>query len=209
MINVLATKLPSITDKNNMLWKNNKINLYDKFSQNTIYQNATSPHFQLKEVNEVKEVKEVKEVNEVNEVNEVKEVNEIKNKLKPLIKVPKVLNVKPVKNGGLSDILIIPQIEKKNIKKPNPIDIILEKSLTCHIYKSDVKEKLITFISSNEFSKVFGITKSSEIMSGIVNERFNKSVALFLSFLLDKKIIYNEKEIIYNKNKENSDVIII
>jgi len=206
MINVLATKLPSITDKNNMLWKNNKINLYDKFSQNTIYQNATSPHFQLKEVNEVKEVKEV---NEVNEVNEVKEVNEIKNKLKPLIKVPKVLNVKPVKNGGLSDILIIPQIEKKNIKKPNPIDIILEKSLTCHIYKSDVKEKLITFISSNEFSKVFGITKSSEIMSGIVNERFNKSVALFLSFLLDKKIIYNEKEIIYNKNKENSDVIII
>jgi len=206
MINVLATKLPSITDKNNMLWKNNKINLYDKFSQNTIYQNATSPHFQLKEVNEVKEVKEVKEVNEVNEV---KEVNEIKNKLKPLIKVPKVLNVKPVKNGGLSDILIIPQIEKKNIKKPNPIDIILEKSLTCHIYKSDVKEKLITFISSNEFSKVFGITKSSEIMSGIVNERFNKSVALFLSFLLDKKIIYNEKEIIYNKNKENSDVIII
>ena len=129
--------------------------------------------------------------------------------MKPLIKVPKVLNVKPVKKGGLSDILNIPQIDKKIIKKPNPIDIILEKSLTCDIYKSHVKEKLITFISSNEFSKVFGITKSSEIMSGIVNERLNKSVALFLSFLLDKKIIYNEKEIIYNKNKENSGVIII
>ena len=129
--------------------------------------------------------------------------------MKPLIKVPKVLNVKPVKNGGLSDILNIPQIDKKIIKKPNPIDIILEKSLTCDIYKSNVKEKLITFISSNEFSKVFGITKSSEIMSGIVNERLNKSVALFLSFLLDKKIIYNEKEIIYNKNKEISGVIII
>ena len=100
-------------------------------------------------------------------------------------------------------------MEKKIIKKPNPIDIILEKSLTCDIYKSNVKEKLITFISSNEFSKVFGITKSSEIMSGIVNERLNKSVALFLSFLLDKKIIYNEKEIIYNKNKEISGVIII
>jgi len=200
MINVLATKLPSITDKNNMLWKNNKINLYDKFSQHSIHQNTIFPNSQLKEV---------KEVNEVNEVKEVKEVNEVKNKLKPLIKVPKVLNVKPVKNGGLSDILIIPQIDKKIIKKPNPIDIILEKSLTCHIYKSDVKEKLITFISSNEFSKVFGITKSSEIMSGIVNERLNKSVALFLSFLLDKKIIYNEKEIIYNKNKEISGVIII
>ena len=118
------------------------------------------------------------------------------NNVKITISCPKVLRVKE-----LSDV------SKKNTKKPNPINIILEESATCDIYKNDVKEKLISFVSSNEFSKVFGITKSAEIMSGIVNERVNKSVALFISFLFDKRVLYNEKEITYDKNKEYIGII--
>lgn len=56
-------------------------------------------------------------------------------------------------------------------------------------------------ISTEEFSKIFGLTKCAEIMSGIVNNRWNKSTALFISFLLDKEVYYNDKLIIYNKEK--------
>ena len=45
------------------------------------------------------------------------------------------------------------------------------------------------------------MTKSSEIMSGIVNNRWNKSIALFISFLFDKSINYNNNIITYNKEK--------
>jgi hypothetical protein len=38
-------------------------------------------------------------------------------------------------------------------------------------------------------------------MSGIVNNRWNKSIALFISFLFDKSINYNSNIITYNKEK--------
>jgi hypothetical protein len=46
-------------------------------------------------------------------------------------------------------------------------------------------------------------------MSGIVNERVNKSIAIFISFLFDKCVIYNDKEFIFNKNKETVGTITI
>jgi hypothetical protein len=78
--------------------------------------------------------------------------------------------------------------------------IILEESQTYETFRDDVREKIINFVSSKEFNKVFGITKSAEIMSGIANNRFNKSTVLFISFLFDKCVVYNNKNIIYNKN---------
>jgi hypothetical protein len=90
--------------------------------------------------------------------------------------------------------------KKKPINKTSPMKIILEESLTYDTYRDDVRDKIIKLISTKEFNKVFGITKSAEIMSGIANDRFNKSTVLFLSFLFDKCVIYNNKNIIYNKN---------
>ena len=87
---------------------------------------------------------------------------------------------------------------KKNIN--SPMKIILEESQTYETFRDDVREKIINFVSSKEFNKVFGITKSAEIMSGIANNRFNKSTVLFISFLFDKCVVYNNKNIIYNKN---------
>ena len=66
--------------------------------------------------------------------------------------------------------------------------------------KQDIKSKLIDFISLPEFSKAFGMKKSAEIMTAISKDSWNQSISLFISFLLDKNIIYKEKSYVYNKN---------
>lgn len=219
MINVLANKLPSVSDRKNLIWKNNDVGIYNKFSQ---YNNQA-----LSEVKDAlpRSIESTK-VSAVPEISEISEVSQVSARIN---KIPKVLKVSPLKNVNnyptICEVPSVPSISsvpnvmkstkvlnpikesKKNVKKPNPIDTILAESSTCDIYKSDVKEKLIALISSNEFSKVFGITKSAEIMTGIVNERLNKSIALFISFLFDKSVIYNDKEFIFNKNKEITGTI--
>ena len=86
--------------------------------------------------------------------------------------------------------------EKKQRNKTDniikPLDLILKETATFEDFKDAVKNKLVAFISTTEFNKVFGMTKCSEIMSGIVNNRWNKGTALFISFLFGKSIEYNE-----------------
>lgn len=94
--------------------------------------------------------------------------------------------------------------QKKAILKP--LEIILNESNTFGDFKENVKDKLIKFITQKEFNKVFGITKSSEIMSGIVNNRWNKSTALFISFLFNKSVEYNDAIVTYKKD-EYKDII--
>jgi len=240
MINILANKLPSVTDEKNLIWKNVDKNLYNKFNQNNMPSiNGITKDVVLSEVSAaIKEKTSVKailpsltEEKNLNLVTIENEVINASNRLSTELKnIPKVLNVIPVTTAATTAntattattannvkitiscpkvlrVKELSDVSKKNTKKPNPINIILEESATCDIYKNDVKEKLISFVSSNEFSKVFGITKSAEIMSGIVNERVNKSVALFISFLFDKRVLYNEKEITYDKNKEYIGII--
>lgn len=89
--------------------------------------------------------------------------------------------------------------QKKTLLKP--LEIILNESNTFGDFEDNVKDKLIKFITQKEFNKVFGITKSSEIMSGIVNNRWNKSTALFISFLFNKSVEYNDAIISYKKDK--------
>jgi len=209
MIHVLANKLPTLPDKKSLIWKNSDDALYNKFSQ---YDKPKLP--MMNAVPTVVPVVKRDLSNEISEISEISEVSKIN-----VQRIPRVLKVSPIKiTNNYPNIAAVADTETKKIKKvlnpiikvskkPNPIDIILSESSMCDIYKSDVKEKIIVFITSNEFSKVFGITKSSELMSGIVNERVNKSVALFISFLFDKRVIYNEKEFIFNKNKEMSGTI--
>ena len=205
MINVLANKLPSLPEGKNLIWKNSDDNLYAKFSQ---YDKPNNTLPVLKNAPILPDIPDIQEVSTIS--TNVPKIN----------KIPKVLKVSPIKiDNDNSKYLINTEVSniskklnpinetKKYIKKTNPIDTILTELSTCEIYKSDVKDKIITLITSNEFSKVFGITKSSEIMSGIVNERVNKSIALFISFLFDKCVIYNDKEYIFNKNKETIGTI--
>ena len=112
---------------------------------------------------------------------------------------------------------VIHKIKKEEIKKErttkqkneSPIDLILRLTLVDKIMKQDIKDKLIEFISVPEFSKVFGMKKTSEIMTAISKESWNQSISLFISFLLNKEIIYKDKSYIYNKDKEISQQSII
>jgi hypothetical protein len=235
MINLLANKLPSLPDRKNLIWKNSDEDLYKKFSQYDKPNNASSASSAssaspaLPTLSTLKNAPQLSEISEISEIsNNVRSIPSVPtepNDVSRINKIPRVLKVSPIKifndNANNVDVHAIPTVAKaakqlnpiketkKNVKKPNPIDTILAESSTCDIYKSDVKEKLIALITSNEFSKVFGITKSSEIMSGIVNERVNKSIAIFISFLFDKCVIYNDKEFIFNKNKETVGTITI
>jgi hypothetical protein len=89
-----------------------------------------------------------------------------------------------------------------------PLNIIMSETTSFHNSTEHIKDALITLISKEEFSKIFGLTKCAEIMSGVVNNRWNKSTALFISFLLDKEVYYNDKVIIYNKEKNIGRLII-
>uniref|UniRef100_A0A6C0LIQ3 Uncharacterized protein n=1 Tax=viral metagenome TaxID=1070528 RepID=A0A6C0LIQ3_9ZZZZ len=100
----------------------------------------------------------------------------------------------------------IEQTSKRNNKIESPIDLIMRLTYIDKLMKQDIKYKLIEFISVPEFSKVFGLKKSSEIMTALSKDSWNQSISLFISFLLDKHIIYKEKSYIYNKN--NNDAVI-
>jgi hypothetical protein len=100
---------------------------------------------------------------------------------------------------------------KKNTAKDTtikPIAIIMNETTSFPNTAEYIKESKITLISKEEFSKIFGMTKCAEIMSGIVNNRWNKSTALFISFFLDKEVYYNEKVIVYNKEKNKGRITI-
>ena len=104
-----------------------------------------------------------------------------------------------------------PLLSKKKTTKDTtikPLGIIINETMSFNNSTEYIKEKLITLISKEEFTKVFGLTKCAEIMSGIVNNRWNKSTALFISFLLDKEVYYNDKVVIYNKEKNKGRLTI-
>ena len=231
MINILTNKLPASKDRD-IIWKNDKPELYERFSQSIYQKQETSKETSSKKTTPVLAPIQVPVA-------------------VPVANIPKVLNVIPVPVNRLPAILansprppvaiqdiprvadataapaataaqatvpkLLPIVNKATQKKEpqkrangkggggnkdknSPMKIILEESLTYDTYRDDVRDKIIKFISTKEFNKVFGITKSAEIMSGIANDRFNKSTVLFISFLFDKCVIYNDKNIIYNKN---------
>jgi hypothetical protein len=217
MINILTNKLPVSKDRD-IIWKNDKPEIYERFSQSICQKQETSKETSYVPVPVLAPIKAPKPTPTPTPTHTPTPAN-----------IPKVLNVIPVPANRLPAILVnsptppvaiqdIPRVadakplpivnkatkagtqKKGNKDKNSPMKIILEESLTYDTYRDDVRDKIIKFISTKEFNKVFGITKSAEIMSGIANDRFNKSTVLFISFLFDKCVIYNDKNIIYNKN---------
>jgi hypothetical protein len=124
----------------------------------------------------------------------VKEIKEIKE-----VKVP------TKKNDSVKDTKTTKSTKSTTIK---PLDIIADETTAFRNSTDYIKDALITLITKDEFSKIFGMTKCAEIMSGIVNNRWNKSTVLFISFLLDKEVYYNDKVIIYNKEKNKGRITI-
>jgi len=196
MIKLLKEKLTSCLNNDDILWKSNNIELYNKYSQNISPNKKQDIQLEKEDIKlENKVIKLEKEVIQLEKediqlekevIKLEKEVIQLENEDIKLEKsfIKKKINLKVLEN-------------KKIIFKP--IDIILSETGTFDNCTSTVKEKLIDFISKIEFSKVFGMKKTSEIMSGIVNNRWNVSTALFISFLFNKQVNYNNSNIIYNK----------
>ena len=122
-------------------------------------------------------------------------LNTIKEPIIDDVVIPKVTEKNKVLNKHQ------PAISKKKDETIKPLNIIINEISSFNISTEYIKDTLVTMISTEEFSKIFGLTKCAEIMSGIVNNRWNKSTALFISFLLDKEVYYNDKLMIYNKEK--------
>jgi hypothetical protein len=192
MIDVLYNKLPASNNASLIEWNNINPCIYNKHSQN----------FCIKEkelvLNTIKEPIIDDVVVIIPKVTEKKNVlNTIKESIidDVVVIIPKVTEKKNVLNKYK------PAISKKKDETIKPLNIIINETTSFNNSTEYIKDTLVKMISTEEFSKIFGLTKCAEIMSGIVNNRWNKSTALFISFLLDKEIYYNDKLMIYNKEK--------
>jgi len=236
MIKILTDKLCSCENKNNILWKSDNIEVYKRFSQyiphkikDIIIDNIEEKQNTNNEILNIKnkDIPFVKKDIIEEKQNTNNEISKIKNKDIPFVKKDiieekqntnnEILNIKNKDIPFVKKDIIeekqntnneISKIKNKDIKPLyKPIEIILSETCTFNTNTSFVKQNLINFISKQEFSKVFGMKKSAEIMTGIVNNKWNISTALFISFLFDKEVNYNNTKIIYNKEK-NTGIIL-
>jgi hypothetical protein len=185
MIDILYKKLGDIPDISMSEWKDIKSNIFIKHSQHS--QNVP---------------------------NEQKKVY-IKENMPIIVKKEDIVSI--VEDTKSECVIVqqsannIQQLSKKKTNKDTtikPLGIIINETMSFNNSTEYIKEKLITLISKEEFTKIFGLTKCAEIMSGIVNNRWNKSTALFISFLLDKEVYYNENIVLYNKEKNKGKITI-
>ena len=197
MIKNLYNKLPS-ANKEELIWKIDDIYLYNKHTQTFIEPENKS--LVNKKVNNVPIVIPIKFINNTDKVTE-KVTEKVTDKVTEKVKDKVTEKVKDKVTEKVTDKVKEKKQRNKTDNIIKPLDLILKETATFEDFKDAVKNKLVAFISTTEFNKVFGMTKCSEIMSGIVNNRWNKSIALFISFLFDKSINYNSNIITYNKEK--------
>ena len=185
MIDVLYNKLAPTNDASLVEWKDVNESIFNKhaqYSQHSQYYNA----------------------NTANAVNTAIVVNV------NIEEPPPVVLINPDKEVKLQQVSLRTPKSKKKDKDTTikPLDIIISETSSFNNSTAYVKDAIVALISKEEFAKIFGATKCAEMMSGVVNNRWNKSTALFISFLLDKEICYNDKVILYNKEKNKGKITI-
>ena len=170
----------------NIYWKHKNENIYNKFVQ------YNKENFDIKDI-------------QIDNKLDIKNSKIVDNKLD-------IKNSKIVDNSK-AEIDCKKEVDKdtKKEKKIKPLTFICN---NLYIIEDDtniqyIKNKLVDRISNKDYIKVFGVKKSSEIMSAIINNRWNISLVLFLSFLFDKKIFYDKKEILFNKELTNIQILTI
>jgi hypothetical protein len=179
MIDVLYSKLKACNDVSLAEWKDIEPHIYSKHSQTALKAG-------------------------------IKAAQTTQATVKVAAQVPLNNLVSNVIPEAVATVVATKLAKKKPIKDTcvKPLDIIMTETISLNNSTEHIKDALISLISKEEFSKVFGLTKCAEIMSGVVNNRWNKSTALFISFLLDKEVYYNEKISLYNKEKNRGRITI-
>lgn len=182
MIDILYNKLGSINDAKSAEWKDIDVSIYNR-------------HSQLPQLSLLKEAKVHDSI--------IVEPSQLKQTLANASLLTSAPAPAPVPVPSKKKEGTITKGKKDTTIKP--LDVIMKETTSFNISTEYIKESIITLISKEEFSKVFGLTKCAEIMSGIVNNRWNKSTALFISFLFDREVYYNEKSILYNKDNKDKN----
>lgn len=197
MIDVLYSKLKACNDVSLAEWKDIEPRIYSKHSQTAAQAGQTGQTAQAAaQVAQIAQATQAApRVAHIAQIAPQAPLNSLVSNVIPepakAAKALKEIKKKPVKDTGVK-----------------PLDIIMTETISLNNSTEHIKDALITLISKEEFSKVFGLTKCAEIMSGVVNNRWNKSTALFISFLLDKEVYYNEKIFLYNKEKNRGRITI-
>jgi len=177
IIELLYDQLPS-ANNTDLLWKMQDKNMYNQYTQFV-------------------------DINSDCIIQEMPTIQSIEN---DILCIPENISVQHVEEHKKMNNTIKTRKTSKKCDIIKPLDLILRETNTTSLYIVHIKDKLIEFISKNEFIKVFGSKKSAEIMSAIVNNRWNKSLVLFISFLFDKTVRYGQDDIVYNK-EANSGII--
>lgn len=97
----------------------------------------------------------------------------------------------------------------KQSRRQLPMQVIIQLSENVPINTDYIKTSLIEFISKKDFQKVFGVKKTAEVMKGITENKWNKSLVLFLSFMYDTAFVYLNKDVVYNSEHTYDKKIII
>ena len=193
MIDVLYSKLKACNDVSLAEWKDIEPRIYSKYSQAAPAGQAAQAAAQAGQAAQAAQA--AAQAGQVAQTAPQAPLNSLVSNVIPepakAAKALKEIKKKPVKDTGVK-----------------PLDIIMTETISLNNSTEHIKDALITLISKEEFSKVFGLTKCAEIMSGVVNNRWNKSTALFISFLLDKEVYYNEKISLYDKEKNRGRITI-
>lgn len=212
------------SNNNKSIWKLNNNYLYNKFTQyvelndelveeelkmgkNVIVEEELKREKNVIVENEKKE-KIVEKVDDKININKEIE-NDIQNEIENGIENENITNLSQNKKKLMKSTNL--EIKNKIKKKQLPLELIcnqLNLMISENTYNY-IKTKITNNLEDKKYIKVFGVKKTAEIVSGIVNNKWNISLVLFMSFLLDKKFIYLKKEILYNKELESYDTITI
>jgi len=198
MIDVLYNKLTTANDISQVEWKDVSESIFNKHAQHSQHSQHSNTKVIVEEQLQYPQSPQSPQsppqpiiLVDTNAIQD--DSKDVKQLMQPMISLqtPKSINKKKEKDTTIK-----------------PLEIIISETTSFNNSTSYVKEALVAMISKEEFAKIFGATKCAEMMSGIVNNRWNKSTALFISFLLDKEICYNDKVMLYNKEKNKGRITI-
>jgi hypothetical protein len=113
----------------------------------------------------------------------------------------KIENVKKIGHCPVKSISDFANIETKKCKKIKPMETIILLSDNIDLNADYMRSKLVDFISKKDFRTIFGVKKAADIMKGLTENKWNKSLVIFVSFIFDTAFVYLNKDVVFNSDK--------
>lgn len=128
------------------------------------------------------------------------------------VEINKCVETKTMPISQIAPVSIKKHIAKENVQqtesciKKNPLELAVD---ICAIDKDYIKMKIMDIISMKEFQTVFGVKKTAEMMKGITENKWNKSLAILFSFLFDISFVYLKKDVVFDSTKKYHNKYVI